>query len=294
MSKRDISGGAIGPRPRRPQPITGQQYQIRNIPWDISMDKKAFSQFAQSQGVRVTHYRAMPDPTGMASRGDTHGVMGNRDSSDGFIYKKAGEVTVLFTSNSDNWESQQEGNIQYSTATCTLPDRYDDNKEPLLVAPFDRLYIEDIEVRVINMQYIESNSNGVDRLQFPATYVESLVDSDKIEYHVGQDFEITHDGDIKWLSQRRPGWNTELNRGKIYAIRYRYVPFFIISRLMHEIRVTHITDPSNFKRYLERMPYQVSVIREYVSQDKNQDPTKPVVDHRFQLAPPVGGAMGPK
>jgi hypothetical protein len=236
----------------------------------------------------------MPDPTGMKSRGDTHGDSGTRKDSDGFIYKKAGTASILFSTNSDNWDMQVEGVIQYSTAVVTLPAKYDNTEEPFLVAPFDRFYLEDVEVRVVNMQYIESNSNGIDRLQFPATAVESLVDSDNIEYHEKIDYEITPAGDIKWISQKRPGWNPSLNRGKIYSIRYRYVPFFIVARLMHEIRVSQVTDPATYKRYVERMPYQVSVVREYVFQDKNNDPTKPVIDHRFQLAPPVGGSTGPK
>lgn len=293
MQRKPLNG-PIGPRSRFPREPQGNQVHISHAHHQVSFDPRAFKQLIDSQGVRIAHYRAQPDPTGMLSRGDVHGDAGTRDKSDGFIYKKAGTVTVWFSGNSDNWDTQIEGVVQYSTAVVTLPEKYDGSDEPLLVAPFDRFYIEDIEVRVINMQYIESNSNGIDRLQFPATHVESLIDADKQEYHQHKDFEITPEGDIQWTSQRRPGWNPTLNRGKIYSIRYRYVPFFIVSRLMHEIRVAQMTDPATYKRYVERLPYQVQVVREYIFQDRNQDPTKPVIDHRFQLAPPVGGAMGPK
>lgn len=283
----------LGPRARKPRTPQGAQIGIHQAQYQISFDQRAFKQFIQGQGVKVVHYRALPDPTGMNSRGDTHAVSGLRASSDGFLYEVAGEATVLFTNNSGEMHMESEGMIQYATAYMTLPEKYDDTNEPLLVFPNDRLFIKDVELRVVNAQYIESNTNGTDRLQFPATYVESLVDSDKIKYEAGTDFELTKDGDIRWLTQRRPGINPSTNRGKVYTIRYRYTPFFIVARLLHEIRVAQITDPQ-YKRYVERMPYQVMVVREYIFQDKNQDPNKQVIDHRFTSAPDVGGALGPK
>ena len=162
-----------------------------------------------------------------------------------------------------------------------------------MLHPWDRFYIKDVEVRVINFQYMEASRTGVDRLQYPATTVEHLVDADGVEYKEGINFNINPDGNVEWIGQKRPGYDPERGKGKVYAIRYRYVPFFVVVRLIHEIRVSQVTDPANYQRYLERMPYSVQVAREHVFEDTNNDPEIPVIDQRFQTAPDPSGAMGP-
>jgi hypothetical protein len=289
-----VKNSGLGPAPRAPRAPSGTQLNTNQAEYQISFDKNAFAEFIKSQGVRVTHFRAIPDPTGMNSRGDTHAVSGTRQSSDGFIYKRIGTAQVLFTTNSANWDAQSEGSIQHATAYMTLPEKYDDIDEPMMVTPWDRLFLEDIEGRVINIQYIEASSTGLDRLQFPATFVEHLIDADGIEYKQGQDFGLTTDGDIKWLGQKRPGTNPTFGRGKVYSIRYRYRSFWIVASLGHEIRVSQVTDPATYQRSVERMPYQIRVVREYIFQDVNNSPDKSIMDHRFQLAPAPSGTMGPQ
>jgi len=293
MSK--TRNGGLGPTNRTPREPSGNQLNINQAEYQISFDKNAFTEFVKGQGVRVTHFRAIPDPRGMTSRGDTHAVTATRKSSDGFIYKKSGVAHVLFSNNTANWDSSTDTSVvQHAMAVMTLPEKYEDRDEPFMVMPFDRFFIEDIECRVLNMQFIEANVNGIDRLQFPATCVEHLVDADGVEYCEGKDFEITVDGDIKWLTQNRPGWNIEFGRGKVYSIRYRYRPFFIVAKLLHEVRISQVTDPATFQRSVERMPYQCLIIREYIFEDISNDPTSNIVDHRYQLAPPASGALGPK
>lgn len=284
-----------GPRPRQASAAQGHQLPINLNDYQISYDKEQFDTFISGQGITVVHYRAIPDPTGMLSRGDNHAVASSRASSDGFLYKRAGECKVLFTSNLQDYSIQDEGSISAATAYMTLPRFYSDSpEEAVLVHPWDRFYLKDIEVRVVNFQLIEASSLGVDRLQYPATCVELLVDSSGTQYKQGVDFTITEEGHIKWQTQKRPGWNAELQRGVVYSVRYRYTPFFVCSRLIHEIRVSQVTNPANFQRNVERMPYFVQVVREHVFHDTNRDPKKPDADDRFQDAPPVGGSTGPQ
>lgn len=283
-----------GPRPRKPHPAKGNQYGLRSADWQISLDKKAFDQLVKSYGVRMTHYRALPNPVGMSSRGDNHAVLATARSDDQFIYKEAGVCTVFFANNSSSSSQGAMGVIDHATAYMTLPDVYDDTKTPVLVSTWDRFFLKDVEVRVVKKQFVESNSTGIDRLQFPATAVELLIDARGIEYEVDRDFIITEEGFIKWTGQNRPGWNPQIGKGTVYAVRYRYTPFFIVNKILHEIRVTQITNPANFKRSLERMPYQVEVMREHIFQDVNRDPNNPNDDPRFDQAPPSGGALGPQ
>jgi hypothetical protein len=259
-----------------------------------SFDKDAFDQLIGSQGVKVTHFRAIPDPTGMAQIGDVHAVQAKRASSDGFLYREVGDLTLWFSSNTSDWNVEVEGMTKHDVAVVTSQLKYENcpDKEVIL-APFDRFFLKDIEVRVIATQYVEANTTGVDKLQYQATCVEHLIDADGKEYKEGEHFQITPDGFIKWISQTRPGWNEKLMRGTVYAIRYRYTPYFIVARMLHEIRVSQITDPLTFERNLQRMPFQALVIREHVLSDQNRDPNQDLMDQRFQLAPPVDGVTGP-
>lgn len=286
----------FGPRNRLPRVPQGTQLIMQLEHYQNSFDKEAFNKLIQSQGVLVEHYRAIPDPRGMYDRGDAHPIVsGIPRSSDGFIYKKAGEMHAFFSANSDQWTLQTEGNIQHAMAVMTLPELYEDpnNKLPILVSPYDRFYIKDIEVRVINLQFIEAHPTGVDILQFPATCVEELVDSDGIFYKEGEHFKLDENGNIVWISSHRPGMSIDNNRGKVYAVRYRYVPFFVVARLLHEIRVSQVTDTSTLQRKVERMPYQVLVLREYIFSDVANDPNQKIIDRRHQMQPPMGGVVIP-
>jgi hypothetical protein len=287
-----------GPRGRRQeQPTDAVQMIIHLAKYAQSFDKEAFDQLIQSQGVYVTHYRALPDPSGMASIGDTHAVQSKRDSSDSFLYKEAGDMHIWFSANTSDWEIEVEGLTKHDAAVVSFPMVYDDGEhkgEDVIVSDYDRFYLKDIEVRVVAKQYVEASSTGVDKLQYPAVFVEELVDADKKEYRAGVNFEITDEGFIRWISQDRPGWNEKTLRGTVYAIRYRYTPYFVVAKMMHEIRVSQITNPETFERHLERMPFQALLYRENVLSDQNNDPMRTRADQRFQNAPPVSGVTGPK
>ena len=286
-----------GPRTRKPQTPKGNQLYTNMLDYQVSFDKMAFDNLIRSQGVRMIHYRGIPDPTGMGSRGDNHAVHAVRQSIDGYLYKDAGEFTAFFSSNSNSYESQELGSMSSAAAYITFPDFYDDKPDcPVLINTWDRLYLKDIEIRVVTSQFVEASDSGIDRLQFPATCVEHLIDANGIEYLENRDFQITPEGHIKWVSQRQPGFNVNVGKGVVYSIRYRYTPFFVVNRLMHEIRVSQVTNPMTGKRSLERMPYQAQVLREYVFRNQNNDPDAPkqAEQDRFQDAPKPSGRLGPE
>lgn len=284
-----------GPRTRQTRLPEGQQRQINLQNIQVSFDAPAFKEFINSQGIRVVHYKAVTDPSAMTSRGDNRAIDGERMSSDGFIYEEAGVLQVLFYSNSDEERQSPEGVIEFSSAYMTLPEYYEDKPDcPVLIMPWDRFYLKDIEIRVAGRQTVEASSTGTDRLQFPATCIEYLIDAAGVRYKEGQHYEITTDGNIRWIGQQRPGWNATLNRGNVYSVRYRYTPFFVCSRLLHEIRISQITNPATFTRSVERMPYQILVLRENVFHDINQaHPEASGGDPRLQSEPSSGGMLGP-
>lgn len=287
-----------GPRPRRSRTPEGTQIPTPIPSEQISFSKEAFDEMLRSQGVRVCHYRAIPDPTGMSGRGDGHpssvpnGAPNGPGGSDGFLYQEAGSVQVFFQSNSTSSPMDTNGIISTSSAYITLPTTYENGDDPVIVSDYDRFYLQDIEVRVVGKHYVEASSTGTDRFQFPATCVEYAVGPNGTNYVEGQDFQLNQDGTITWISQNRPGVDPNTGRGIVYSVRYRYIPFFIVSRIIHEVRVAQITDPMTFDRNLERMPYQVYAIREKIFQDLNRLQPQTNGDLRYQLPPP-GGTLGP-
>ena len=285
----------MGPRGRQSRQPAGNQL-INNLPpYQVSFDRAAFNALVSGQGVRMVHFKALPDPNGIASRGDTHDVSGTRESSDGFLYREAGCLQVAFMNNGTSQTLQDIAIIDESMAYLTFPTHYEGSEEEVIVSDWDRFYLKDVEVRVETFQLVEASVTGIDRLQYPATCVVWLVDSDGVEYQKDKDFVLDSSGNIVWVGQKRPGIDPKLGRGKVYSVRYRYVPFFVVQRLLHEVRVSQVTDPVTFERTLERMPYQAFVVREKVLQDRNraENPVK-VQDPRYARAPSAGGAMGPK
>ena len=286
---------STGPRGRKPRTQEGPQVIINAADYQISFDVEWFNSFIKSQGVKVTHYRAIPDPRGMASVGDNRDVLNLRPSdSDGFIYKKSGECLALFTVNSKNVNPQDLGELAFSTAYMTMPQYYDDGRS-IVIDTWDKFYLQDIEIKVVTTQYLESNKKGIDRLRHPAVQVQDLVDANGVYYNEGKDFKISEEGHIVWLGQKRPGWNVETGKGVVYSIRYLYTPYFIVDRLLHEIRVSQVSKPADFsgKRYLERMPYQVQVVRENSFLDNKHPQSPGGADPRMQKSPAVGGTLGP-
>ena len=303
MSQNPKSNVKLGPRVRQGRKPQGLQQVMKATQNQVSFTPGAHDFMIRSHGIRLVHLRAIPDPRGMTSKGDNHAVGGGgQRSQDGFIYKEVGILRAFFSNNSDNVTQESVGQMVGAAAYLTLPEFYesesgDSLKDPVLVHPYDKFYLKDIETRVVTHEFVEANSIGIDRLAYPATCVEHLIDSDGIEYCEGIHFKITNGngeegGNIEWISQKRPGWNVHIGKGKIYSIRYRYTPFFIVNRIIHEIRVAHITDLANNNREVRRMPYEVQILREFVFKDRNRDVNRIDYDPRYENAPPSGGMLG--
>lgn len=278
-----------GPRTRTDRPLEGTQSIIELTRAQVSFDAEEFDHLIKTHGIKIIHQRALPDPRGMASRGDNRDALNLRPrDSDGYIYKNVGELYAWFHNNTKDTRMEDLGDLAFSSAYITVTRYYDGTTEPVTLTAWDRFYLSDIEVYVCSLQYMEASSTGIDRLQFPATKIIDLIDANGQEYSQDKDFILTEEGWIKWTGQRRPGYNPSLGKETVYSVRYHYTPFFIVDKILHEIRVTNVTDPITRKRTLERMPYEVLVMRENLFMDKNRtDPLRPYSgdDPRLQPAP---------
>jgi len=280
------------PRKKKPKATTQIISLFPDV--DVSYDPEAFDELLRSQGVTMVHFRALRCPIGMVDRfDDKHPNDDGKDHgcSNGFIYKEAGKISGFFHNNSQRPTFIDEGILDSSSAGFTVPRFYDGTKEPVLLAPFDRLFLSDCEARVVTWEAVNTSQTGTDRLQYKVLSVEHAIDSRGKEYRLGPDFKIVN-GNIAWKTNKGPGFDSRNGKGVVYSIRYRYQPHWYIKELMHEIRVAQVTDQATFERKVERMPYAVQLQREYafLSDQRSKDGK----NERDTRTPDDGGNLGPR
>lgn len=257
----------------------------------ISPDVDEFSSAIRDHGIVLVHYKSMRCPIGVVDRYDSRNDHSSHDDcSNGFMYEKAGEVTALFTNNQFNTTIQDLGNVDMGTVMVTFPRFYDstDGKEtPVIVLPYDRFYLKDFDSYVANWQLVDSNLKGFDRLQYPATQIEFVVDSEGTRYKQDVHF-VLQDGGIRWLDKGRPPFNPKTGQSAVYSARYLYQPFYYCKNLVHEVRVVRSDDAYSGERKLTRMPYAAILQREIVFENEYRRSEKEKFDARDVKEPPNG------
>lgn len=257
----------------------------------VSFDFEAFNDLMASQGVQLVHYRAMRCPIGLKDATDVRKSDDcSLDCSNGFVYTKAGNITGIFTGNSKREQAQEYGWLQDASANLTLPTHYEDEKIVHL-ARYDRLYLCEENITVGTWQLVEAHATSVDRLDFPAVEIIDLVDSRGKVYRTG-DYSLVN-GKIKWVSQNQPGQDIATGKGVVYAVRYTYRPYWYIKSFNHEVRVSQTNMPiegmPETERKIHRLPYEVSVQREYFFQNQVAKDETPDTNPRAIQSPPDGG-----
>lgn len=260
----------------------------------VSFDVDAFDEAIRSQGVTFIHYKAMRCPVGMTNQYDTERAHDDHAGcSNGFIYMPAGKVTCLFTGNSASTQPMEMGYANGATVQVTLPRFYDGTQEPIYIAKFDRLYLDEESIAVVNWHLFTAHMSGRDKLQFPAIKVTDLIDADNEKYTQGVDFDLVQ-GQVVWTGQHRPGLDLETGRGKVCAIRYLYRPYWYVKQLIHEVRVTQAENPVTGERLVQRMPQAIVIEREYVFEKEDKDEQAPDPESPRQVKGPADGIWGPR
>jgi len=258
------------------------------LPYDqISFDLDSQDKFIRDSGVKFVHYKSIICPLGVDSVTDTRSTHHDHSQcQNGFLYELAGEVTAAFTNNSAVASLDEAGLLDGSIVNVTFPRLYDDSKEHVYVQTYDRFYLPEFELLVPTTQRVEAHATGLDKLTYLAQRVEYIQDENGIKYGEG-DF-IIDNGMIRWVGNR-PGYNSRLSRGTIYAIRYLYTPFFYVTRLMHEIRIANKQDFKTNSRIHQRAPYSALLNREFYMYKKEPDDQG---DNRFASIGPKSGSFG--
>jgi hypothetical protein len=265
---------------------SGRVLQMRFPDEVVDYDQDAFDNLVRNVGVPLTHYKAIRSPVGMVDRADLRkpNPDNTNTNSGGFIYKKAGDVTVLFTNVNNSNRIMELGEMDGSTVQVTLPRFYDSNPdEAVKVVRYDRLYLTDPKITVTDWQLFTTHETGHDRLTYPVESVEYIVDSYGQEYSHNSDFSLLN-GQIVW-GPNRPPPNT------VCSIRYQYRPYWYVSRLVHEVRVTNREDMMGNRETI-RMPIMVMLQREFLFESDPNNPANP--DNSRQTKAPTEGSFGPR
>jgi len=260
------------------------------------MDPHAFDDFIKAQGIEFVHWKAMRCPIGIIDKDEfrrPEGHEGHENCSNGFMYTNAGTVIGYMSGNNKLAELVDIGLLYGDSAQLNIPRTYEGTEDFIYIAPFDRLYLKDESIVVPTWHLVEHNPSGYDRLKFPVVEVQDIVDNRGVRYS-RQDFSIK-DGMIHWDGKDNPGIDPDYNRGRVYAIRYLYRPYFYVKYLLHEIRVARVKDHySDAPDHLERFPQSMIIQREYVFEtaDRKTDGSN-TTDLRAVEAPP-DGSFGPR
>lgn len=272
------------------------QYPIEQNSVAVSFDADAFNEFLNVQGIRLIHCKALRCPVGMTDIDDNRKPHEDHEGcSNGFLYYKAGIVTVGMQGNGNSTSSHDMGLMEHSHITATFPQFYDQTDTPVSIAMFDRFFLDeqelDAKILVPTWHLQVAHQSGLDKLMYPAVWVEKLVDMNGVEYKQDEDF-CVHNGLIKWTG-KRPGYQIDVKRGAIYSIRYHYRPYWYCSQLLHEIRVAQIDTFDG--RALKRMPQQILLSREHTFTNENVDrDAKDSTSARQTQVPNDGGWGAPR
>ena len=264
------------------------------IPFDpVNFDVNAFDDFIKSNGVRLLHYKAIACPIGMVDPLDTRAPSHTHSNcSNGYIYEFAGEITGYFNNNSAFTSLGEVGLLDGSIVQVTFPRFYDDQSEVAFYPmTYDRFFVKDYTATVPNTQRLEANVIGLDKLTYSADFIESVWDANGVKYPPSSF--TASEGQLRWLSTPRPPFNPDTGTGTVISVRYRYRPYFYVSKLLHEVRLAQTIEFETGDRKTVRMPAAALLAREYYFHNEQRD-APPFIgkhDSQRQVISPSDGSF---
>lgn len=253
----------------------------------VSFDVEAFDDALEDHGITFDHYKAFPCPDGLIDLGDFRAPHPDHSGCEGgFIYRKAGEVTLLFMGNSKEKKPDDMGYWDGSSAQVTVPRFYNDQPEKRVIfAPFDRLYCREF-LPVETWQKFQCGDGQRERLKYAVQDIVYLRDARGKEYTPGVDVRVAN-GRIEWIGSAKPMPDVDMGdgyngigktKGVVCGCRYTYLPYYYVGRVLHELRVAKAPDADG-QRVVQRMPQAVLIHREFIPQGSTgHEPGAPGVD----------------
>lgn len=259
------------------------------LPFQVHVSPEDFDTALQAHGVPFIHWKAMRCPIGLATTNDTRRVDDcPAGCSNGFVYTKAGTVLLTASGNNTKLTQYDPGLLTGSTISVTAPRYYVNSNDLVQLLQYDRLFLPESTMAVPMWELAVAHESGIDRLRFPVVEVVDLMDNQGVRYTKG-DFTIS-DGKIFWLG-KRPGIDPNTGFGRVYSVRYLYQPYWVVSQLLHEVRVATVDDPATGEQKVVRMPQSALLQREFINNKDSiaDSPSLNPLDPRAYQSPPSGG-----
>lgn len=243
-----------------------------NIP-NVTLNPEAFDNFIKAQGIRMRHQRPVPCPNVKDIYAPDHNP-GCNECFNGFLYYGEKEFTGAFFGNDLDRQFNINGIWDLDTAMIIVPIK-DSSDDLLDIQYFDQILLIDAPL-VRYYQRVEHSQSGIDRLQFPASSVDFVVDASFKRYRPGIDFVIEL-GRIKWVGQR-PGFDTVRNRGVTYSVNYYIRPVFTVIRLPHQLRIAQTQTVAGQPNVQARFPQLAVCRKDFIPFDRTDhigEPDRP-------------------
>ena len=259
---------------------------LDNLPFSVHLNPGDIDDFISAHGIKFNHWKAMRCPGGLKSKTDTRRTDDCQlGCNNGYLYTYAGDLLLVPSGNQSKISQYDQGMMTGASLSVTPPRYYLDSDTRVALLQFDRLFLPDDSIVVPMWELHEAHQTGVDRLRFPVVEVIDLIDSSGVRYTLG-DFQL-QDGKIVW-GKNRPGEDPDTGTGRVYSVRYTYKPYWIVSNLIHEVRVSTVEDPMTGGMVTGRLPQSAIITREFLYETTDPDVTS-MNNPRKAVAPSDGG-----
>lgn len=266
--------------------------ELAGLPFQVHFSPADFDDALIAHAVPFLHFRAMKCPVGLKSKHDVRRVDECRlGCSNGFIYTEAGLAWCTPSGNSAKLIQYDPGLLTGASISVTPARYYADEADPyrlVQLLQFDRMYLKDASIVVPTWETFEAHETGVDRLRFEVVEVIDLMDNLGRRYVQG-DFVVTS-GKLVWGS-KRPGVDPDTGHGRLCSVRYTYRPYWYVSQLVHEVRVSTVQDPDSNGLVTVRMPQSAILQREYVFEKTERDAQATDPSDPRQVTEPYNGGF---
>ena len=273
----------------------GRASQQLQLPLDfgVDFDVENFDRVIADKGVPFIHLRAVPCPVGRTGQYDYRSAehASHSNCSNGFVYREAGEVRLIYSGNTANLIQIDLGILTGSSVVVTAARFYSGGQEQCLLHPFDRLYFPSDQIVVAAMELFEVSGLPSDRVKFPIVAVSDLVGSDGTEY-TGAEYEV-RDGRIWWKTQKRPKYDPVLKHGDTCSIRYTMRPWYHVKQLLHDVRCASI-EAFDGTPGVSRLPQSALLQRENVFEDESRDAAPRGEESAREVFAPARFNLGPR
>lgn len=230
------------------------------------LDPIGFEQLIRNRGLRWKHEKGAICPAVKDLETLEHDP-NCRKCENGYLFFNPVEVMGTFESNKLEKMYEIQGTWTVGEAITTFASYLDGpNGEPGLGAMVDFQQgdkLTCLDYSFTWQELVEYSLLGTDRLRYPALHVDFLADTERT-YALNTDFEITPEGNIKWVSGNRPKYLADRSKGSVYTVVYSARPIFYVVQIMHEIRATKGYNRKTNKVEAVRLPQQLLIRRDFL------------------------------